>query len=233
MLAEVYGTFLLTFVGTAAIVSASDANVFSIGPTLGLGFIGLAFGVSLMVGMATVGAVSGAHFNSAVTISLFAAGRVRARRVPAYIVSQFAGATLAAAVLLAMVGEAVASSGGVDLGSTVPNLSLTMPDFSAVVAEIVGTMFLAMAYLGSTEEDSAPTGRATLAVGFALAASVWAVGSISGASLNPARSFGPAFVSLLFDKTPMEYYWIYLVAPILGALVAATLYRLTYRRSAR
>jgi len=230
MLAEVYGTFLLTFGGTAAIVAASDAAAFPVGPTLGLGFIGLAFGISLVAGIATVGTVSGAHFNSAVTLALTAAGRFPARRAPAYIVSQFIGATLAAAVLLGIVGQTIASSGGVDLGSTVPNLSLPTPETASLIAEIVGTMFLAFVILGSTDPDSSGTSWGTLGIGLTLAASIWALGSVSGASLNPARSFGPAFVSLLFDKTPIDYYWIYVAGPVLGGLVAAMLYRLIYRR---
>ena len=96
MLAEAYGTFLLTFIGATSITIANDAALFSAGPTLGLGFIGLAHGFALFAGIASVGSISGAHFNPAVTISFYASGRLPRKRVPAYIVSQFAGATVAA-----------------------------------------------------------------------------------------------------------------------------------------
>src|SRR5579862_5958331 len=96
MIAEAYGTFLLTFVGVTAITVASDASLFPIGPTLGLGFIGLAFGIALIAGIATVGSVSGAYFNPAITIAAFVAGRLQKNRVAPYIVAQLVGAILAA-----------------------------------------------------------------------------------------------------------------------------------------
>ncbi len=226
-IAEAYGTFLLTFVGIGAITVASDANLFPIGPTLGLGFIGLAFGLALVAGIATVGSVSGAFFNPAITVAAFAAGRLPRSRVVPYVVAQFVGATLAALVLYALVGKGAAVAA--NLGSTLPNLSLSTPVFSAVLAEIVGTTFLTMTVLGSTDPDSSVS-WGSLGIGLTLAGTIWALGAVSGASLNPARSFGPAFVSLLFSNTPMLDYWIYVVGPVLGALLAAMLYRMIYKR---
>ena len=230
MLAEVYGTFLLTFIGTTAITIANDATLFAAGPALGLGFIGLAFGLALFAGIASVGSISGAHFNPAVTISIFAAGRLPRSRVPAYILAQFTGAVIAAIVELGLVGMSAASIPGVDLGSTMPNSSLPSPIFAAVLAEIVGTMILAMTILGSTDSDSSGITWASSGIGLVLAAVIWALGAISGASLNPARSFGPAVVSLLFDNGPMTSYWIYVIGPVLGGLLAAQLYKLLYKR---
>jgi MIP family channel proteins len=227
MLAEAYGTFLLTFVGCTAITVASDPNLFSTGPSLGLGFTGLAFGIALLAAIASVGSISGGHFNPAVTISLLAAGRFPRTRAPAYFAAQFTGAVVAAAAELALVGTAAAKIS--DLGSTLPNAFLSTPVFSAVLAEIIGTMFLAMAVLGSTDPDSSGVPWGTSSIGLVLAASIWAVGSISGASLNPARSFGPALFSLFFNTQPMINYWIYLVGPILGGLLAATLYKQIFR----
>jgi len=228
MLAEAYGTFILTFIGVSAITVASDGSLFPIGPSLGLGFIGLAFGFALIAGIATVGSVSGAYFNPAITVAAFVAGRLTRNKVLPYIVAQFAGATLAAVVELALVGRSAASAA--DLGSTLPNLSLSTPIFSAVLAEIVGTTFLTMTVLGATDQDSSSISWGTAGIGLVLAGTIWALGAISGASLNPARSFGPALVSLLFDNTPMLDYWIYVVGPILGGLLAAMLYRMMYKR---
>lgn len=228
MLAEAYGTFVLTFVGISAITVASDANIFPIGPSLGLGFIGLSFGIALVGGIATVGSVSGAYFNPAITIAAYSVGRLPAGRALRYIVAQFIGATLAAVVLYGLVGRGAASAA--DLGSTLPNASLGSPVFSAVLAEIVGTVVLTFAVLGATDEGSSGISWGTLGVGLTLAASIWALGAISGASLNPARSFGPALVSLVFDTSPMADYWIYVVGPVLGALLAAMLYRTIYKR---
>ncbi len=226
--AEAYGTFLLTFVGATSITVVSDATLFASGPTLGLGFIGLAHGFALLAGIASVGAISGAHFNPAVTISVYASGRLPRRRVPAYIAAQFAGAILAAVVELALVGMTAGSVA--DLGSNLPNNSLPSPMFASVLAEIVGTMILAMTVLGSTDQDSSSIPWASSSIGIVLAAVIWALGAISGASLNPARSFGPALVSLLFDTGPMSYYWIYVVGPVLGGLLAAQLYKLIFKR---
>ncbi len=228
VVAEAYGTFVLTFIGTTAITIASDANLFAIGPSLGLGFIGLAFGFALIAGIASVGSISGAYFNPAITIAAFLSGRLHRGRVLPYIAAQFLGAIVAAVVELALVGRGAASAA--DLGSTLPNLSLSTPVFSAVLAEIVGTTFLTLAVLGATDQDSSGISWGTLGIGVTLAGTIWALGAVSGASLNPARSFGPALVSLLFSSTPMVDYWIYLVGPILGALLAAMLYGMIYKR---
>jgi len=232
MLAEAYGTFLLTFIGATSITVASDANLFSVGPTLGLGFVGLAHGLALLAGIASVGSISGGYFNPAITFAAFTAGRFPKNRVLPYVVAQFAGATFAAAVELAMVGMTAASIPGVDLGSNLPNTALPNYLFAAVLAEIVGTTFLTMAVLGSTDKESSGIAWASSSIGLVLAATIWALASVSGASLNPARSFGPAIISLIFniDTQPISYYWIYVVGPVLGALLAAMLYRLIYKR---
>lgn len=228
LLAEVYGTFILTFIGTTAITMTSDPGVFPIGPSLGLGFIGLAFGIALVVGIASVGSVSGAYFNPAITIAAFSLGKLPRRKLLGYIVAQLIGATLAAGIEYGMVGSHAASLS--DLGSSLPNMSLPSPLFSAVLAEILGTAFLTFTVLGSTDEGSSGNSWGTLGIGLSLAASIWALGAVSGASLNPARSFGPALVSLLFSTTPLSYYWLYLLGPILGALLAAALYKTIYKR---
>ena len=230
LVAEAYGAFLLTFIGCTAITIANDSSVFSLGPTLGLGFVGLAFGVAIVVAIASVGSVSGGHFNPAVTVALLASGRFPRKRVPGYIAAQFVGATIAALLELTLVGSAAASISGVDLGSSLPNTSLPMPIFASVLAEIIGTTVLAMVVLGSTDSSSSGNAWGTMSIGLAVTACIWALGPISGASLNPARSFGPAVVSLLFDRSPMLYYWIYAVGPILGGLLAANLYRFIFRQ---
>jgi glycerol uptake facilitator protein len=222
LVAEAYGTFVLVFLGTTAITVASDSTRFPAGASLGILLIGLAFGGALLAAMATVGAISGGHFNPAVTIAMFSAHRISSGRVLPYILAQLAGATAASLVQLAMVGTD--SARVADLGSTLPNASLPLPFFAALLAEIVGTLILAMTFLGSTDPASAGTGWGTASIGVSLSAVIFALGAVSGASLNPARSFGPALVSLYFDTAPMADYWVYLVGPILGGLLAANLY---------
>ncbi len=226
LVAEGYGTFVLTLIGPMAITVVSNPTLFPIGGSLGLGFIGLAHGVALLVGIAAVGAISGAHFNPAVTLGLTYAGRFPRNRVVPYILAQLVGAVLAALTQLALVGIEAAKAA--DLGNTTPNLQLPFPIFAAVFAEVVGTMILTMTVLGSTD-PSQPAGWKPSAIGLSLAAVIWGLGAVSGASLNPARTIGPSVVSLIFDPKAFNYYWIYLVGPILGGLLAAELYRFISR----
>ena len=227
LVAEAYGTFVLTLLGPTAITIVSNHALFPIGSSLGLGFIGLAHGIALLTGIAAVGAISGAHFNPAVTIGLTYAGRFPKKRVAPYILAQLLGAVLASITQLAIVGTEAGKVA--DLGNAAPNFQLPFPIFAAVLAEVVGTMILVMTVIGSTD-PSEPAGWKPSAIGLALAAVIWALGAVSGASLNPARSFGPSLISLIFDSDAFNYYWIYLAGPILGGLLAAELYRIVSRR---
>ncbi len=222
LIAEAYGTFLLVLIGPTSITIVNNPSIFPIGPTLGLGFIGLAHGVALLAGIATVAHISGAHFNPAVTISLAYSGRFPRSRVVPYVTAQLAGASIAGFTQLGMVG--VAAARVTDLGNTVPNSALPLPVFSALLAEIVGTLILAMTILGSTDSQNHLPWSAS-SIGLSLAAVVWALGAISGASLNPARTFGPSLASLTFDPQAFATFWIYVVGPVLGGLLAAELYR--------
>lgn len=221
LVAEAYGTFLLTFVGTMTVTVASSTAYFGAGQFLGLGFIALAFGLALLSGIVTVGGVSGAHFNPAVTIGLAYSKRFPWNRVAPYIVAQLVGASLAAFAQLAMVGVNVAKITG--LGNTLPNMNLPFFDFAALLAEIIGTMVLVITILGATDEG-APN-WAPLGIALTLAGIILALGNVSGASVNPARTFGPSLVSLVFNTASFNYYWIYVVGPVLGALLASELYR--------
>ena len=222
LLAEAYGTFVLTLLGPMSITILNNPAFFSIGPSLGLGFVGLAHGVGLLVGIASVAHVSGAHFNPAVTISLASSGRFPRNRILPYIGAQLAGAALAGFAQLAMVG--VTAARVTDLGTTTPNFALPLPYFAALLAEIIGTLILVTTVLGSTSSTS-PSSWGTSSIGLSLAAIIWAVGGVSGASLNPARTFGPSLASLLFDTGAFNTYWIYVLGPILGGLLAAQIYR--------
>ncbi len=222
LLAEVYGTFLLTLLGPMSVTIVKNPNVFPAGVPLGLGFIGLAHGAALMVGIATVARISGAHFNPAVTIGLAYSGRFPRNRVAPYILAQLAGATIAGFVQLATVGVEVARAS--DLGNTVPNPSLPAPIFSALLAEIVGTLILVMTVMGSSD-SSASLPWSGSAIGVSLAGVIWVLGGVSGASLNPARTFGPSIASLVFDAAAFNTFWIYVIGPVIGALLASEIYR--------
>jgi len=205
-----------------SITIVSNPSLFAIGPSLGLGFVGLAHGVGLLIGIASVAHVSGAHFNPAVTLSLASTGRFPKDRVVPYIGAQLAGAALAGFAQLSMVGLTAAKV--TDLGTTAPNSALPLPYFAALLAEVIGTFILMMTVLGSTSSYS-PSPWGTSSIGLALAAVIWALGGVSGASLNPARTFGPSLASLLFDGGAFNTYWIYIIGPVLGGLLAAQIYR--------
>ncbi len=222
LVAEAYGTFLLTLLGPMSVTIVKNPNIFPAGVPLGIGFIGLAHGAALLVGIATVARVSGAHFNPAVTISLAYSGRFPRNRVIPYILAQLVGAAIAGFTQLAIVGVAAAQAS--DLGNTVPNPSLPSPIFSALLAEIVGTLILVITVLGSSD-SSATMPWSGSAVGVSLAGVIWALGGVSGASLNPARTFGPSVASLIFDTAAFGTFWIYVIGPVIGGLLASEIYR--------
>src|SRR3989442_78286 len=222
ILAEAYGTFVLTLLGPMSITVVNNPGLFPLGSSLGLGFIGLAFGLALLIGIATVAQVSGSQFNPAATIALAYSGRFPKKRVAPYVVAQLVGAVLAGFAQLAMVGAAAGSAS--DLGTTMPNFALPLPYFAALLGEIIGTFILVMTIIGSTAQSSTLHWGSS-AIGLSLAAIIWAIGGVSGASLNPARTFGPSLASLVFDANVFNTYWVYLVGPILGGLLAAEIYR--------
>ncbi|MGA2665603.1 MAG: aquaporin [Nitrososphaerales archaeon] len=228
LLAEAYGTFLLTFIGPMAVTVVADPTLFPGGAGLGLGFIGLAFGIAILIGIASVAQISGAHFNPAVTVGLWAVGKFPRRNVAPYVCAQLVGAVIAALVQLSIVGLDAAKAA--DLGSTLPNMALPIPALAALVAEVVGTAILVMTVLGSTDSSNTLPWSAS-SIGLSIAAVIWAIGAVSGGSLNPARSFGPALVSLAFTTTPISWYPLYVVGPLLGALLAATLYKSMFKGS--
>ena len=203
-LADAIGTFALVFCGCGAVVV--DSN----GGALGHVGVSLVFGLIVGVMIFAVGHVSGAHFNPAVTLAFAATGRFPWREVPAYVGAQLAAATLASVVLLALVG------GGAELGATVPAVSVGR----AFGVEVILTFFL-MFVITSVATDARAQGQlAAVAIGGTVALCALMGGPLTGASMNPARSLGPALVAGVARGQ-----WLYLVAPVLGALLGAFAYR--------
>jgi MIP family channel proteins len=221
--AEAYGTFLLTLVGPATITATRLADGFG-STAAALGFIGLAHGVALLVAVYSIGHISGAHINPAVTIASWATKRIEPRRVAPYIIAQLVGATIAGLVQLALWSS---SSGTYDvakatfLGDTTPGSGFTVG--AALLAEVVATAILVFTIFGATDKK-ADQSWAGVAIGLVLAASIWMFGPISGASLNPARTWGPTLASAAFSLTPFATLWIYIVGPIFGGLLGGFLY---------
>lgn len=203
LLAELLGTFALLFAGTGAIIiNQESAGV------IGHAGIALTFGLVVLAMIYTFGDVSGAHLNPAVTVAFAAAGRFAWRAVPGYVLAQAAGA-LAASGLLRMLFMA-----NRQLGATLPAGSAGQ----SFILEVVLTAILMLTILSVSTGSKEKGVTAGIAVGAVIALEAMFAGPVCGASMNPVRSLAPAVVS-----GHLEHLWVYLVAPVIGALLAVPL----------
>jgi aquaporin Z len=203
--AETFGTFCLVFAGTGAAV----VNEVTAGGVTHVG-VALTFGLVVMALIHALGRVSGCHINPAVTLGLYAAGRCEQFLVVPYIGSQCVGACLASGTLRALFPESRT------LGATIP----AGGDFQSLVLEFVLTLILMFVILSVTSGGSEGKLMGGIAVGGVIGFEALFAGPISGASMNPARSLAPAVVTMNLDHV-----WIYVVAPIAGALASVPLCR--------
>jgi len=208
-IAEAVGAFALVFAGTGAIV----INEVSGGAVTHVG-IAITFGLVVMSMIYAVGDVSGAHLNPAVTLGFWFARRLPGRWVLPYILSQLCGATLASASMRLMF------QGHPTLGATVPAGSWQQSfTLEAILTALLMFVILCVA-IGSKERGL----MAGIAIGGVIGLEAMFAGPASGASMNPARSLAPALVS-----GRLTHVWIYLIAPVLGALVAVPVWRMVYK----
>ena len=203
--AEGFATFALVFAGCGAIVVDSER-----GGSLGQVGIAAAFGLAIMVMIYATGHVSGAHINPAVTIGFVATRHFPARDALAYVPAQLVGAVSGALVLRAAWDGTPA-----ELGATVPSVGTG----SAFVYELVMTAFLMFVIVAVATDTRAVGAAAAIAIGGTVALDALFGGPVTGASMNPARSFGPALAASEWTD-----FWIYVLAPLTGALVGAVLY---------
>ena len=205
--AEAIGTFALVFAGAGAVIVEAQTGA--------LGHVGVAltFGLVVTSVIYAVGEVSGAHINPAVTLAFWAAGRFPTARLGPYVVAQMAGALAASGLLRVLFPDAATLGGTLPAGSAEQSLIL----------EGVLTFFLMFAILGVAVGAKEVGLLAGVAIGGTVAFEAMMGGPISGASMNPARSLGPALVSL--DLTAQ---WIYVIGPVVGALLAVPAYRAVY-----
>jgi aquaporin Z len=202
-LAEVLGTFALVGVGSFAIVSASAAD------TLGIVSIALGFGLALLIGLYAFGEVSGGHFNPIVSLAIFLDRRLSLNDMFGYWIAQAVGAVLASIVVLIAYDDTVVAATTTQATDT----------WAAIVVEVVMSALFVAVILHSTVSERS-RGTALLAISLTLVAIHVAAIPISGASVNPARSFGPALVGTEFHDL-----WIYLIAPPIGAILGWIAYR--------
>ena len=214
LLAEFIGTFALIFIG-------AGAGALGIG-----GLVGVAFAHGLVVlGFAyAYGHISGTHINPAVTLGVWSAGKIDTPRALSYIVFQIAGGILAAFTLAWILGGAGTGLGATHLaqGLQVNDVTITITPLIGVVLEAILTFFLVNAVMnaGISGKATIPGG---LAIGLTLTFCILMGGPLTGASLNPARSIGPAMATGNFTDL-----WVYLVGPALGGVAAGLLYKTVY-----
>ena len=217
VVAELVGTFVFFFIGAGAIVTSTYA------PSAGLGLIGiaLAHGLALSIMITTFGATSGGHFNPAVTLAFLSTRRIKPDLAALYIVAQLVGGTLAGLALRLVFPERVWQAA--HLGT--PNLAPGVSFGTGVLLEAILTFFLLLAIFGTAVDSRAPK-LGGFPIGLTVAMDILVGGPLTGASMNPARTFGPALAGGGFENDLV--YWI---GPIIGAVIAANLYEYVILRS--
>ena len=213
--AELIGTFILVYTGTAVVVAAVLDR-----PITNLSYdslaIPLAFGLVLVALVAALGHVSGAHLNPAITLGLAVTRKFPWNFVPAYVGAQLLGAILAAIATWITFGAEARNQVG--LASPAPGPGTGF--LQAILVEIFITFILVFVVMAVATDDRAPAGVAPIAVGFALAAAIFIGGPATGAAVNPARALGPIIVAW----SNWDVALIYIIGPIIGGILAAVLY---------
>jgi aquaporin Z len=226
-LAEFIGTFSLVLFGCGAAVVAGISTA---GPE-GIGMLGIsfAFGLTVVVMAYAIGPISGCHINPAITVSMLVAGKIKGNDAVGYIVAQFAGATAAAAVLYLIqkgmpdfvFGEWALGSNGWGEGYG-EGYSST----SAFITEIVFT-FLFLFVIFATTSKSGNSNMAGLSIGLTLVLIHLVAIPITGTSVNPARSFGPAIFA---GGKALSQMWLFIVAPLIGGVLAAVTWKFVFEK---
>ena len=215
LLAEFIGTFALIFIGAgAAAVVGGGAGL------PGVAAVAFAHGLTVMAFAFAYGTVSGGHFNPSVTVAVLAAGAMRVGEAAGYVISQLAGGILGALLLRAVLGGTGTSLGTPDLAHNLGlgATTLTVTPWAGYVIEAVLGFFLSTVVL-STAVAGRAGNLAPLAIGVTLILNIIMGGPLTGAAFNPARALGPMVATGNFNDT-----WLYLTAPIVGAVIAAILH---------
>ena len=224
-------TFIAEMIGTAILVLFGCGAAVLMGPEIGMTGVALAFGLAIVAAAYGLGPISGAHLNPAVSLGAFLAGRMSGAALASYVVAQLVGAVLGAAILYAIAsgkaGYDIAVNGLGQNGYGAGYLGEYCLG-AALIFEAVMTFLFVTVILGATEEG-APAELAGLAIGLTLAA-IHLVGiTVTGVSVNPARSFGPA---LFVGGKALADLWVFIVAPLAGGALAGMLHRAGVTRAA-
>jgi len=209
-IAEAIGTFFLCFVGAAAICT----NTLQGDHGAGLVGIALAHGLALSIAISALGKVSGGHFNPAVSVTMVVTNQMTAMAGLVYVISQLVGATLAGFAVKMAFSEAVYTAAGG--GVPVPGAGVSQG--VAIFLEVIATFFLLIAVFGTAVDVKAPS-IGGFGIGLTVAFDILAIGPLTGASMNPARTFGPGLAAGIW--TAHHVYWI---GPIVGGVIAGLVY---------
>lgn len=221
LMAESIGTALLVAFGAGSVVAALGAGDGELEGYAALVGIALTFGLVVALAIYAFGSTSGGHINPAVTAALVATRRFPAAEAGPYMAAQLAGAVVGGLAVLAVFGGEAADLGAA--GST--QLAEGVGFLRGVAAEAVGTFLLMTAIMALAVDTRAPSGWAGLMIGLAVTCAILATGPVAGASLNPARSFGPLVAATLGGgEAPWGDFIVYVIGPVLGALAAAFVY---------
>lgn len=215
-LSEMIGTMILVFIGcSAAVFNAGGADsaawVLTVATCFGLPVIAMAY---------TIGGISGCHINPAITLGVWLSGRMKASDAMKYMIAQVLGGILASAVIYAIVAGGT-STGGVTL--TGANGFKEGAVISAFIAEVVFTFIFVLVVLGTTASNNGTPKFAGLAIGLTLLLANAVCIPITGASINPARSIGPA---LFEGGLALSQLWLFIVAPFVGAILSTIVWKL-------
>src|SRR5439155_7752979 len=222
LVAEFIGSFALTFIGIMAIHQAP-----AMPPGVGLLAVALAHALILSVMVTACMPTSGGHINPAITLGFLITGKIKPVAAVAYIVLQLLGGVVAGLAVYAVFGG---GSGAIQVvAAGTPSVATGVGSGTALLCEIIATFFLSFAVWG-TAADPRARNVGGFAIGLTIAADILAVGPITGASMNPQRSFGPTLIASLIEgaggTTVWTNHWIYWAGPILGACAAAVIYQL-------
>lgn len=215
-IAESVGTGFLVFFGTAAAVGATFLGLSGLADWLA---IALAFALAAMMAIYGIGHISGAHINPAVSIAMYITGRMKFGECIGYIIAQLIGATIASTLVFLAFGQSAVTIAS--LGATTPATTLG----AAFIVEIIATFALLTTVMAVIDKRNSLGNFGGMAIALTIGGAILSIGTISGGSLNPARTFGPYIIDLLAGGTNyFAFYPIYIFGPIIGALAAVFLY---------
>lgn len=205
LVAEFIGTFALIFIGVCAICNNT-----------GIVGVALAHGLTIAVMVSVFGHVSGGHFNPAVTVGAWAGGNIKIGNAAAYIVVQLIGGYIGALAVKAVIPVSIYAADGINMGT--PVLGQNVNIATGMFMELILTFFLVLAVYGTSIDSRGPK-VGGLFIGLTVALGILAGGPITGASMNPARTFGPALAGGYWDN-----HFVYWIGPLLGGILAGLIY---------